>query len=196
MGQSGRLDLEKSSDAIVKSVGWVPRRGGGRVVFRPGGISMRACWEDVLATVVGGVAGAVAGGLLVRSGLKPWQAASVMTVGGGALAVIMEGRGQLVAAGAAAAGAGQLALEWMAKEEVVRNAPAGSWFGSRSDLVDAIERERAGIDEAFAKAVAEMDSAATDEEASVSKADPEVSVEEVPRTVPPPVVDDEVAQVG
>lgn len=74
--------------------------------------------KNVAAAVVGGAGGAVVGGMLVRSGVSPTTAAVGVTVAGG-VAATMAKRGsamRLATGGAAAAGAGQLALAWLASQ--------------------------------------------------------------------------------
>src|SRR5688572_15928938 len=70
---------------------------------------------NMVAGVIGGGLGALAGGLLVRWDVNPTLAAVVMTVGGGVAAYTMDGKARAAAAGLAAAGAGQLALAMLAK---------------------------------------------------------------------------------
>lgn len=68
--------------------------------------------------MLGGAGGAVIGGLLVRSGISPTTAAVGVTVAGG-VAATMSKKGsamRLATGGAAAAGAGQLALAWLASQ--------------------------------------------------------------------------------
>lgn len=74
--------------------------------------------KNVGAAVLGGAGGAVVGGLLVRSGISPTTAAVGVTVAGG-VASTMAKKGtamRLATGGAAAAGAGQLALAWLASQ--------------------------------------------------------------------------------
>lgn len=73
-------------------------------------------FKNVGAFVLGGAAGAMAGGLLVRSGVTPTTAAVGVTVAGSAAALGLRKGAQLAAGGAAAAGAGQLALAWLASQ--------------------------------------------------------------------------------
>lgn len=70
---------------------------------------------NMVAGVLGGGIGALAGGLLVRWDVNPTLAAVVMTVGGGVAAYTMDGKARAAAAGLAAAGAGQLALAMLSK---------------------------------------------------------------------------------
>lgn len=70
---------------------------------------------NMVAGILGGGLGALAGGLLVRWDINPTLAAVVMTVGGGVAAYTMDGKARAAAAGLAAAGAGQLALAMLAK---------------------------------------------------------------------------------
>jgi len=72
--------------------------------------------KDVAAFVLGGAGGAMAGGMLVRSGVSPTTAAVGVTVAGAAAAIGLRKHAQLAAGGAAAAGAGQLSLAWLAKQ--------------------------------------------------------------------------------
>ena len=74
--------------------------------------------KNVAAAVLGGAGGAVVGGLLVRSGVSPTTAAVGVTVAGG-VAATMAKKGsavRLATGGAVAAGAGQLALAWLATQ--------------------------------------------------------------------------------
>ncbi len=70
---------------------------------------------NMIAGVIGGGLGALAGGLLVRWDLNPTLVSVVMTVGGGVAAYTMDGKARSAAAGIAAAGAGQLALALAAR---------------------------------------------------------------------------------
>ncbi len=99
------------------------------IVQRAGGGARRLGRGDapdlgnMLAGVVGGGLGALAGGLLVRWDVNPTLAAVVMTVGGGVAAYTMDGRARAAAAGLAAAGAGQLALAMLAKSREPKDKP-------------------------------------------------------------------------
>jgi hypothetical protein len=90
----------------------VQRAGGG---VRRIGRGDAPDFGNMLAGVLGGGIGALAGGLLVRWDVNPTLAAVVMTVGGGVAAYTMDGKARAAAAGLAAAGAGQLALAMLAK---------------------------------------------------------------------------------
>ncbi len=68
--------------------------------------------------MLGGAGGAMVGGLLVRSGVTPTTAAVGVTVAG-SVGAAMAKKGtpmRLASGGAAAAGAGQLALAWLASQ--------------------------------------------------------------------------------
>jgi hypothetical protein len=71
---------------------------------------------EVVTGMLGGLAAALAGGLLVRRGVKPAVAAAgIVTVGGiGSLA--LPGTWRCAALGAGAFGVGQLALGWLEAE--------------------------------------------------------------------------------
>lgn len=78
----------------------------------------------MLAAAAGSVGGAVASGLLVNQSMaKPETIALVMATTGGVGAYLTEGNARVACAGAAAAGAGQLALAYMAKA-ALHDAPA------------------------------------------------------------------------
>lgn len=127
--------------------------------------------KNAAAAVAGGAAGAMVGGLLVRAGVKPTTAAVGVTVGGAVAASTMKGMGRLAAGGAAAAGAGQLALAWLASqnkpkaEEPRALPPAGEKRNAAPDDIEsAFARAREQLDledqaEAFADGyqVYEMD---------------------------------------
>lgn len=69
---------------------------------------------DVLAAVLGGVAGVVGTQLLQRVGVKPEVAALGVAVVGAVGVAATNGRVRQFAVGAAAAGTGQLAQRWFA----------------------------------------------------------------------------------
>ena len=92
----------------------IQRAGGGA---RRIGRGEAPDFGNMLAGVVGGGLGALAGGLLVRWDVNPTLAAVVMTVGGGVAAYTMDGKARAAAAGLAAAGAGQLALAMLATSD-------------------------------------------------------------------------------
>jgi hypothetical protein len=71
---------------------------------------------NMVAGIVGGGLGALAGGLLVRWDVNPTLAAVVMAVGGGVAAYTMDGKARAAAAGVAAVGAGQLAVALMRRD--------------------------------------------------------------------------------
>ncbi len=70
--------------------------------------------RDLLASALGGAIGALVTRLLARAGLSGERAAIGVTVAGGVAAVFTTGSVQTAAAGAAAAGAGQLGIIWFA----------------------------------------------------------------------------------
>lgn len=70
----------------------------------------------IAAGIAGGAAGAAAGGLLVKAGVGPTLSAGIVTATGGAGAYVLDGYGKSASIGAAASGAGQLALTLMAKK--------------------------------------------------------------------------------
>jgi hypothetical protein len=72
---------------------------------------------NMVAGIVGGGLGALAGGLLVRWDVNPNLAAVVMAVGGGVAAYTMDGKARAAAAGVAAVGAGQLAVALMRRDD-------------------------------------------------------------------------------
>lgn len=118
--------------------------------------------KNAAAAVAGGAAGAMAGGLLVRAGVKPTTAAVGVTVAGAVAASTMKGMGRLAAGGAAAAGAGQLALAWLAsqskpkaQEPAALPPPAEKRNAAPDDIEVAFARAREQLDledeaEAFA----------------------------------------------
>lgn len=65
---------------------------------------------DLVVTALGGAAGALAAGLLTRSGVRPPIAAAAVAGAGGVAAAFTRGNVRLLASGAAAVGVGQLAL--------------------------------------------------------------------------------------
>lgn len=96
----------------------VQRAGGG---VRRLGRGQAPDLGNMVAGIVGGGLGALAGGLLVRWDVNPTLAAVVMTVGGGVAAYTMDGKARAAAAGLAAAGAGQLALAMLHKSNEKRD---------------------------------------------------------------------------
>ncbi len=78
---------------------------------------------DVLATLVGGVGGALLSGLLVRLGVKPLVARAGLTVAGGAGAVLLPGRLGCASGGAAVAGVSQLVLGFLEAERMAAELP-------------------------------------------------------------------------
>ena len=69
------------------------RRKGRRTTARPRPRTSRrqVALKNAAAAVVGGAAGALVGGLMVRSGIKPSTAAVGVTVAGGVAAATMKG---------------------------------------------------------------------------------------------------------
>ena len=103
-------------------------------------------FKNAAAAVVGGATGAMVGGLLVRAGVKPTTAAVGVTVAGAVAASTMKGMTRLAAGGAAAAGAGQLALTWLASQ------------GETAAVKTAVKRNlnSADVDAAFDRAREEL----------------------------------------
>lgn len=106
-------------------------------------------FRNAAAALAGGAGGALIGGLLVRSGIAPTTAAIGISVAGAVGAVTTKGSTRLAAGGAAAAGAGQLALAWLAKQPVrapslaKRNAELPAAAGGVMDAFDAARRQLA-----------------------------------------------------
>ncbi len=86
---------------------------------RPARRKSNVALKNGVAALVGGASGALAGGLLVKAGVKPTTAAVGVTVAGAVGTMTLTGTSRAVSAGVASAGAGQLALGWLA---TVRNA--------------------------------------------------------------------------
>lgn len=106
--------IKKKVHALVRrvrppAVVEAPRR---RVASRSG-----AGWKTALAFVAGGAGGALAGGLAVKAGVSPKTAAVGVTLLSGVGAFALAGTMRTVAGGAAAAGAGQIALAWLAQQQ-------------------------------------------------------------------------------
>jgi hypothetical protein len=115
---------------------------------RPRTSSREKAFKNAAAAVVGGATGAMVGGLLVRAGVKPTTAAVGVTVAGAVAASTMKGMTRLAAGGAAAAGAGQLALTWLASHsEKQAAAPA---LPAKRNL------DQADVDAAFDRAREEL----------------------------------------
>lgn len=123
---------------------------------RPAPSKNNAALKGGLAALIGGAGGALAGGLLVKAGIKPTTAAVGITVAGAVGTFTLDGTARAVSAGVASSGAGQLALGWLA---TVRNEmpmvipgqalPAAQDFARNEpppalDIID--------IDDAFAQA--------------------------------------------
>lgn len=81
-----------------------------------GSLAMR----QTLAALAGGAAGALAGGLAIRAGLKTDTVALGLVLGGGVAAITATGLTRYAAGGVAAAGAGQVALLWLEKQPAKR----------------------------------------------------------------------------
>lgn len=106
--------IRKKVQALVRrvrapTVVEAPRR---KVASRSG-----AGWKTTLAFVAGGAGGALAGGLAVKAGVSPKTAAVGVTLLGGVGAFALSGTVRTMAGGAAAAGAGQIALAWLAHHQ-------------------------------------------------------------------------------
>ncbi len=78
--------------------------------------------KTALAGVAGGAAGALAGALMTRAGVSPKVSAAGITVAGAVGAMTLTGPARAACGGAAAAGAGQMALSWLAAKQA--QAPA------------------------------------------------------------------------
>jgi len=116
-----------------------PRRNRSNVALKNG-----------VAALVGGAGGALAGGLLVKAGIKPTSAAVGITVAGAVGTITLTGTSRAVSAGVASAGAGQLALGWLAK---VRNEMPEAEFPLELPSAHEIEsREFIDVDDAFRQA--------------------------------------------
>ena len=104
--------------------------------------------KNAAAAIAGGVGGSVVlGAMLVRSGASPVATSIGVMVGGGVGAATMKGMPQFASGGAAAAGAGQLALAWLAKREEA--SPTATGFPlPRQAMLDQGD----SIDVAFEKA--------------------------------------------
>lgn len=79
--------------------------------------SSHASVKNTVAAVVGGAAGSVVGGLLVRVGMSPQAAAIGVTAVGSVGAIALSGPARSAMIGVAAAGAGQVVLVWMASRQ-------------------------------------------------------------------------------
>jgi hypothetical protein len=77
----------------------------------------RMPWKSIAAAVLGGGVTAAMGGLVVNQKIMTEQSVGLgLLVGGAATAYLTEGNARIAATAAAGAGAGQLALAYMAKE--------------------------------------------------------------------------------
>jgi hypothetical protein len=101
LAQQGGFEMAKKKTGITR--------------FRNGSAKNQVL-KMAASTVLGGASGAMVGGLLVRAGVKPTTAAVGVTVAGAVGASTLKGMGRLAAGGAAAAGAGQLALAWLSSQ--------------------------------------------------------------------------------
>ena len=102
------------------------------------------------------------GGLLVRAGVKPTTAAVGVTVAGAVAGSTLKGTMRLAAGGAAAAGAGQLALTWLASQQGANALPEAKAKRNleRVDVEEAFDRAReelAMLDEASRYADGELE---------------------------------------
>ena len=120
------------------------RSGGSKNVLKAAG-----------SAVLGGASGALVGGLLVRAGIQPTTAAVGVTVAGTVGASTLKGMGRMAAGGAAAAGAGQLALAWLAAQSQPKPGdkaaettpkPTGRNGGYPDDIEAAFARSREQLD--------------------------------------------------
>jgi hypothetical protein len=82
--------------------------------------------KQTMAALAGGAGGALIGGLAVRAGIRPETAALGLMVGGGVAALTASGLTRYAAGGVAAAGAGQVALAWLAKRPTEQQKLASS----------------------------------------------------------------------
>ncbi len=73
-----------------------------------------------MASLAGGAAGALAGGLAIRGGMSTDTVALGLVLGGGVAALTATGLVRFAAGGVAAAGAGQVALRWPEKQPAKR----------------------------------------------------------------------------
>ena len=119
-----------------------PRRGKSNAALKNG-----------VAALVGGAGGALVGGLLVKAGVKPTTAAVGVTVAGGVGAFTLTGAARAASTGVAAAGAGQLALGWLAK--VRQGLPAGEQLPQQ--LPAAHEHIDIDVNDAFRQARNQFD---------------------------------------
>ena len=102
-------------------------------------------WRTTAASVAGGVGGAVLGGLLVATKtLDEPEAGILITAAGAGAAYFGDGYARIVANSAAAAGAGQLALHYMARRATNKKG---------RDEKEKADREKAEADK-LARAVA------------------------------------------
>lgn len=109
-----------------------------------------AALKNGVAALVGGAGGALAGGLLVKAGVKPTTAAVGVTVAGAVGTITLTGTSRAVSAGIASAGAGQLALGWLA---TVRNAHPEQAFPQQLPSASEIEQlDVLDVDDMFRQA--------------------------------------------
>lgn len=105
--------------------------------------------NTAIAATLGGAVGAVGGGLLVRSGVKPSTAAIAITGAGAVGATMTKGMMRAALGGVAASGAGQLALSWVARQSATG--------GLIESAAPQHQLHAHSIDQAFRNACADLD---------------------------------------
>lgn len=108
-------------------------------------------WEDMAAMVIGGIAGSMAGALLVRGGIRPDHAAAAVAAGGVAVALAGSGGTRLAGVGAAATGTGQLAMAWLERERELAAVRNGTVDPDSVLSPEARHRISQALDRAFAR---------------------------------------------
>jgi hypothetical protein len=114
--------IERVKEFSRKLARKVTHRRGGKMATKEGGKGNNALGH-IAAGIVGGAAGAAAGGLMVKAGLSPLMSAAIVTGAGGVGAYALDGYAKTASMGAGASGAGQLALTLMAKKRNAGDAP-------------------------------------------------------------------------
>jgi hypothetical protein len=144
MARGNALTVVQPAPAVAVAQ---PRKGGGG--SRGGSKLASPAVKTALAAIAGGAAGALAGGMLVKMGVDYKVATIGLMAAGGVGAMTTKGPLQAASFGAAAAGAGQLALGWLAKQndkqaQAAQSQPAQPSQPAANDNATATEPKRQG----------------------------------------------------
>src|SRR5262245_50524486 len=109
--------------AVARKIGSTGRAGGAAGARAWRARAQPPDWRTTLAAIIGGGGSAALSGLLVNQKVLSEEAAAIGMIGlGGATAWFADGNARVVGNSVASAGAGQLALAWLARRAVAKNA--------------------------------------------------------------------------